>query len=256
MKSEKHIGPAEVGVYPIGTHSANDAHPGTLLATPISKQSHSTSFGGRQKRYLVHRFAELRWFDPIGHEHVAFADDLSYRAWLKHRFDPNVLALNPAPKPVAYRRLGNKFTATPLLAWQTHAGRKCSLWLDMEWPVERRQRYEHFSITHDIDVVLISREQLTKDEKLLDNLDFGRQLLTIAINAGADLTQICAAVLSQLKRQRDCTRAELGGSLDSRALARSLEHLDAALFRLHANGSLRLDLKDRPYGDQTRIALN
>lgn len=220
---------------------------------PLRPAAQVGGFGGRKKRYLVQKHQQLRCFDPIAQEYVTFAHEREYRAWLKCRFDPKVRSLKAAPAAIAYKRLGKKFATTPLLQWQRASGRTVCLWLKQDWPVEQRRAYEHFSFTHDIDVVLATWDQLDQEEVLIDSLEMARQLMAAAANAGEDLACICEAIDAHMKRYGECTRGELGAQLTCEGCVTCAEHLDAALFHMHANGTIELALDEAVYDDETRI---
>jgi hypothetical protein len=155
---------------------------------PPRPAAQTGGFGGRKQRYVVQKHQQLRCFDPIANEYVTFANEREYRAWLVPRFDPQVLGLTTTPAAIAYKRIGQKFSTTPLLTWQTRDGRKVGLWLKQSWPPELRRAYEHFSLTHGIQVELKAWEQLDQAEVLIDNLELARQLMSTAANAAQNLS--------------------------------------------------------------------
>jgi hypothetical protein len=245
--------------------AAASANAGALMSPPASSgrprrpppppplAAQTGGFGGRKQRYVVQKHQQLRCFDPITNEYVTFGHEREYRAWLVPRFDPQVLALTTTPAAIAYKRLGQKFSTTPLLAWQTPKGRKVGLWLKQSWPPELRRAYEHFSFTHGIQVELKTWDQLDQTEVLIDNLELARQLMATAANAAQDLGCVCDAIEAHLQRCGGCTRGELGALLSCEGCVGCDEHLDAALFQLHARGVLHLELDVAAYDDDTRI---
>lgn len=211
------------------------------------------SFGGRVYRYDEHKHQLLRAFDPFKLEYVTFSLEREYRAWLIPLFDPGVVSIDTSPKPIAYMRLGQKVTAKPLLQWKASNGRTVCLWLKTSWSVGMRRAYEHFATTHNIDVVLKTPNELDAQEVLIDNLQHAQQVLSTAAHAGVDLTCVCDAIEEHMKRNPDCTRGELGAELTCRGCLSCADHLDAALFFLHACGAIRLELEMAALDDDTRI---
>lgn len=70
-------------------------------------------FGGRKERHRVHPLVLLRVFDPVDQDYQVFGSEAVYHAWLIRRFDPDIKDLVVRPKPVAYQRLGQRFSAQP-----------------------------------------------------------------------------------------------------------------------------------------------
>lgn len=213
------------------------------------------NFGGRQRRYEVNKQQLLRSFDPFDCRYVTFANEREYRAWLQPRFDPDVRELNVAPVEIAYRRLGKKFVTKPLMEWQRADGSKVCVWLKESWPAELSRAYEHFAVTHKVEVVLKTWEDLERQEVLLENLESARQLMSTAINGGVDMACVCDAVELHLRRYGDSTRGEIGAQLSCEGCLGCAEHLDAALFFFHGTGVIQLDLVDAAFGDDTAIRL-
>lgn len=103
----------------------------------------------------------LRVFDPLDQLYQVFGSASVYHAWLVLRFDPSVRNLVVRPDPVAYQRLGKRFSARPDFAFQRANESKPTIeFVSAEWESERCHRYQHFAVTHQVHVRLISKQEL------------------------------------------------------------------------------------------------
>ncbi len=232
--------------------SANDEDLPPLPPAPVQKVG---TFGGRQWRYKVEKQKQIRVYDPVAGAFETFGHERQLQAWLLTRFHANATLLETHPKPLSYQHLGRRVTATPHLRWKlVSTGRTVLFWLRQEWTDEERKRYQMFSRTHSADVVLATWGELDSLEVLVDNLQVGRQLMTMVQFAGHNIRPVARSILAHLIQHNDrCTRGELGAELCAEAGLDRLEQVDAALFHLHALGRLRLDIADSQFGDDTLV---
>lgn len=234
------------------TTSANDEDLPPLPPAPAQMVG---TFGGRQRRYQVERGKQLRVYDPISRVFVTFGHERLLHAWLLMRFNPGVEELDAHPKPLTYQHLGTRVSAVPHLRWEdVRADRTVLFWLREDWPPEDRRRHEMFSRTHEADVVLTTWDELDSLQTLVDNLQLGRQLMTMVQFAGHDIRPVASEVMRHLIQHNGrCSRGELGAELCCEGCLDCLQQFDAALFTLHAIGRLRLDLADSEFGDDTVV---
>lgn len=225
----------------------------TYTARKPMRTPRKARFGGRAARYKIHRQTLLRVYDPVKHSYEVFPNDSTFHAWLVRRFDSSITDLVVRPQPVAYMRLGKRFGAQPDFSFKRAGASSTSLeWVCLEWEAERRLRYEHFQVTHGVDVVLTaSRDRELLDETLIVNLEHALQLMTLTQDE--DLSAITRAILDFLPPKRTTTRGQLGASLTCERKATCEDCFDAALFHLHCAGVLQLALGSNDYDDDTTI---
>jgi hypothetical protein len=235
-----------------GTASANDE---TLPPLPPAPGGKVGSFGGRQRRYQLERLKQLRVYDPITQKFVTFGHERLLHAWLLVRFNPDVSLLEEHPKPLTYLYLGQRVVATPNLRWTSiRTGRTVLFWLRQEWAADDRRRYELFSRTHSADVVLVTWDELESAENLVDNLQLGRQVMAMVQFAGQDIRPLSREIMRHLIQHNGCcSRGELGAELCCESQLDCSQHIDAALFHLHALGRLRLSIAESEFGDETVV---
>ncbi len=213
------------------------------------------SFGGRQHRYLVQRQQQLRIYDPISQRFVTFAHERYLHAWLLMRFNSSVTELDEQPAAVAYQRLGRRFAATPHLSWRSvRSGRRVLFWLRQEWTDDDWRAYAPFAGTHSVEVQLGTWADLEEMSVRLDNLQMGRQQMTMVQHAGLDIRVIARGILRHLREHNGrASRGELGAELCAEECLDCDAQVDAALFHLYAVGRVYLDIGSTAFGDDTHV---
>lgn len=212
------------------------------------------SFGGRKERRRVHPLVLLRVFDPVDQDYQIFGSEAVYHAWLIRRFDPDIKDLVVRPKPVAYLRLGQRFSAQPDLGFQREKETKPTLeFVSPVWEAERRHRYQHFAVTHHVHVRLTASDEAAEmRQTYIANLEQARQLMTLVKDE--DLNAITEAICEYFLRRRTTTRGELGASLTCERALTCADCFDAALFHLHCRGAIQIHWSLNQYDDDTTIS--
>jgi len=210
-------------------------------------------FGGRKERYHVYPMTMLRVFDPLDQIYQVFGSESIYHAWLLRRFDRNIKNLVVRPKPVAYQRMGKRFSAQPDFSFQQFGESKPSIeFVSPEWEAERSHRYMHFAVTHQVHVELTSWSQsLELKQTHISNLEQARQLMTIVKDE--DLSSITEAIRDFFLRRRSTSRGDLGASLSCERKLTCPDCFDAALFHLHCSGAIQIHWSLSQYDDDTTI---
>lgn len=248
--------PLNETLQPVGTTrpaSANDEP--FLPPLPPTLGARVVNFGGRKARYKEQRQQQLRVYDPYLQSYVAFSHERYLLAWLLARFCPSVAELDHSPTPIGYMSSGRQVLVRPHLTWRlVGSERQVCFWLRQEWSDEERLRLNKFSVTHGVDVVLGTWDELWSQAQLLDNLQTGRQLMTSVQQAGLDIRGTAREILRHVYLHNgQATRGELGAELCARECVDCDMQVDAALFHFHGVGRLKLELEDDEFGDDTIV---
>ena len=230
-----------------------DAAPGAAAAGQDGLwRERGHSFGGRQKRYTIHKHSLLRCWDPLVDCYVTFGRDELYRNWLLRRFDPDVHEIDVYPKPIAYLRCGQRFSATPHLTWMSTSGVRVAEWVHNDWLADKQARHQHFAQTHGVEVSLRSWSVLRNSSAvLLDNLDAARQNMTQ--HAGENLRLVRRQIGAHLRHMPVISRADLVAHFDGAADSPPADLVDTALYHMHCKRELQLEITEAYYGNATLI---
>ena len=215
----------------------------------------SYKYGGRHKRYLVHRKGLVRAIDPLRRMPVEFATPLIYENWLIHWGSGLVADIQIGPKTWRCQANGRLINLTSHLAIQ---------WLDRsvrpelqtvisapeQHSSQLQQEGEIVANAHGYNFAIRYRSKIRENEILLDNLDRFRQTLTIS-----DLPEnprLDREILLCL----ESTEATSVGDVYKRFVSPivNVEEIDILLFRLHCTGRVQIDLMSERYNTMSRVA--
>lgn len=212
------------------------------------------SFGGLRKRYKAFPNGMVEALDPVSADIVAFKTELQYDNWLLRRFDPAIQDLDIRPKRLAQMRNGKRTESQPALAFRNEKGPRIVEWVVAKGSVEPcdLEAVVPFEKSHRVKVSVRARDTIRGNQVLLANLDHVRQ--TLAMHVNVDLAAEQRATLQALQEKREMELALLLARAQSQSNAALSVRVEAALLRLFADGTVKLNLSEVPYGTKTIIS--